>query len=378
MKSDSDHHYMAQALQLAARGVYTSHPNPRVGCVIVKHNEIIGAGWHRRAGEAHAEINALAQTGDKARDATVYVTLEPCCHQGRTPPCTDSLVAAGVRRVVVAMPDPNPLVAGKGIDQLRAAGIHVDTGVCQLQAEMLNQGYIMRTTARRPYVRCKLAMTLDGRTATAAGESKWITSVEARKDVQRYRARSAAVMTGSGTILADDPLLTVRVDELRDIPQEIDVRELGQPWRIIIDSNLKTPVSSRIFDCDGHILLACATGNSDTQVQLESKGAVVKSFPQKNGRVDLASMLGCLAGMEINEVLLEAGPGLSGAMLQAGLIDEMIIYIAPRFLGDAARGLFTLPGLQTMAQTIAVDIIDMRAIGHDWRITARVYDSGEK
>jgi len=377
MNTLNDHRYMGQALQLAARGVYTTHPNPRVGCVIVKDNEIIGEGWHRRAGEAHAEVNALVQAGDKARDATVYVTLEPCCHQGRTPPCTAMLINAGVRRVVTAMLDPNPVVAGKGIEQLRATGIEVEIGVCQVQAEALNPGHIMRMNAQRPYLRCKLAMTLDGRTATAAGESKWITTTESRRDVQRYRARSAAVMTGSGTMRTDDPLLNVRFDEINDLHHEIDVKTLEQPWRIIIDTHLKTPVSSRIFDGNGRILLACATANKVVEDRLVKREAVVKSFPQKNGKVDLTAVMRYLSDLEINEVLLEAGSVLSGAMLQAGLIDEFIIYVAPRLLGDTARGLFTLPGLQSMAQIIELDIIDIRAVGHDWRITARVRNSEE-
>jgi len=372
MNSIADHHYMAQALQLAARGIYTTHPNPRVGCVIVKDNEVIGEGWHRRAGGAHAEIDALVQAGDKARGSTVYVTLEPCCHHGRTPPCTNALIDAGVRRVIAAMVDPNPEVAGKGIEQLRSAGIDVATGICQTQAEALNPGHISRAQAYRPYVRCKLAMTLDGRTATSAGESKWITSAEARSEVKRYRARSSAIMTGSGTMLADNPLLNVRMHEINDIHQEIDIQTIEPPWRIIVDTDLGTPASSRIFDIPGPVLVACVNENNEAKTKLEAKGAVVKVFPEKEGKVDLKSVMRYLCDMKINEIMLEAGPILSGAMLQAGLIDELILYVAPRILGDRARGLFSLPGLDMLAQATDLDIMDIRAVGVDWRITARL------
>ena len=372
MNPVADHRYMARALQLAARGVYTTHPNPRVGCVIIKDDKVVGEGWHQRAGEGHAEINALVQAGEKARGATVYVTLEPCCHHGRTPPCTDTLIDAGVRRVVAAMIDPNPKVAGKGIGQLRSAGIDVETGVCQSQAEALNPGHVMRARASRPYIRCKLAMTLDGRTATASGESKWITSAAARSDVQRYRARSSAVMTGSGTVLADDPLLNVRWGEISDLDHEIDINKIAPPWRIILDTGLRTPVSSRMFQVPGPVMIACANENSDARGRLEAKGAIVKHFPEKDGKVDLMSVMNHLCDLKINEIMLEAGPVLSGAMLQAGLIDELIVYAAPRLMGDAARGLFTLPGLDTMAEAVDVDIMDVRAVGADWRITARI------
>ena len=363
---------MARALQLAARGMYTTHPNPRVGCVIVKDNEVIGEGWHRRAGEAHAEINALAQAGDKARDATVYVTLEPCCHHGRTPPCTDALIQAGVQRVVAAMMDPNPKVAGKGIAQLQSAGIEVATGMCQTQAEALNPGHIKRVQANRPYVRCKLAMTLDGRTATATGESKWITAPEARSDVQRYRARSSAIMTGSGTVLADNPSLNVRFNEVNGVHQDIDLQTIEQPWRVIVDTDLRTPVTSRMFDMPGRILIACVDEKPDAKKRLENKGAIVKGFPEKNGKVDLKQVMQYLSELKINEVMLEAGSTLGGAMLQAGLVDELIFYVAPCLLGDTARGLFTLPGLDRLNQAVNLDVMDVRAVGNDWRITARV------
>jgi len=377
MNAISDHQYMVRALQLAARGSYTTRPNPCVGCVIVRDNEVVGEGWHQRAGGPHAEVDALARAGDRARGATVYVTLEPCCHHGRTPPCTEALINAGVRRVVAAMPDPNPAVAGQGIERLRAAGITVETGMCESQAGGLNPGHIMHAIAGRPYVRCKIATTLDGHSATATGESKWITSAEARRDVQRFRARSSAIMTGSGTLLADDPRLDVRANDLIDTDQEVAVNTIEPPWRIIIDSGLKTPSTASVFSTPGRILIASAgNGPDDARRQLLQKGAMISDFPGSTGRVELTSVMKYVSGLQINEVLLEAGPTLNGAMLQAGLIDEFIFYVAPRLLGDTGRGLFHLPGLDSMKDIIDLDISDIRPVGRDWRIIARIHKLG--
>jgi diaminohydroxyphosphoribosylaminopyrimidine deaminase/5-amino-6-(5-phosphoribosylamino)uracil reductase len=354
-----DHQYMARAIQLAARGLYTTDPNPRVGCVIVKDKQVIGEGWHERAGEAHAEIHALQQAGEQAKGATVYVNLEPCCHHGRTPPCSDALIAAQVARVVVAMQDPNPQVAGNGMRQLQDAGIQVELGLLEPQAKDLNPGFIQRMRTHRPFVRNKLAMSLDGRTAMATGESKWITSDAARQDVQCLRARSSAIMTGVGTVLADDPSLTVRLPEVE-----------RQPLRVIIDTNLSTPLSARLLNEPGQTLIMTANSDQDLQDTLREGGAEVIQIGNDAQAIDLHAVLDKLAELKINEVLLETGATLSGAMLEAQLIDEMVIYVAPLLMGDTARGLYRLPHLQQMADRIELDIRDVRAVGKDLRIIA--------
>ena len=354
-----DHEHMARAIQLAARGLYTTDPNPRVGCVIVKNGQVIGEGWHVRAGEAHAEIHALQQAGEQAQGATAYVSLEPCCHHGKTPPCSDALIAAQVARVVVAMQDPNPRVAGNGMRQLQAAGIQVELGLLEAQAKVLNPGFIQRMQMRRPYVRNKLAMSLDGRTAMADGESKWITGDAARQDVQRLRARSSAIMTGVGTVLADDPALTVRLADTE-----------RQPLRVIIDSNLSTPLTARLLKEPGETLIMTVNSDPDLQASLRDAGAEVVQIGNAGQDVDLKLVLANLAERNINEVLLETGATLSGAMLEAQLINEMVFYMAPLLMGDAARGLYRLPQLQQMADRIELDIQDVRPVGKDLRITA--------
>ena len=354
-----DHEHMARAIQLAARGLYTTDPNPRVGCVIVKNGQVIGEGWHVRAGEAHAEIHALQQAGEQAQAATAYVSLEPCCHHGKTPPCSDALIAAQVARVVVAMQDPNPRVAGNGMRQLQAAGIQVELGLLEAQAKALNPGFIQRMQMRRPYVRNKLAMSLDGRTAMADGESKWITGDAARQDVQRLRARSSAIMTGVGTVLADDPALTVRLADTE-----------RQPLRVIIDSNLSTPLTARLLKEPGETLIMTVNPDPDLQASLRDAGAEVVQIGNAGQDVDLKLVLANLAERNINEVLLETGATLSGAMLEAQLINEMVFYMAPLLMGDAARGLYRLPQLQQMADRIELDIQDVRPVGKDLRITA--------
>ncbi len=360
---------MARAIELAARGLYTTDPNPRVGCVLVRDGRIVGEGWHARAGGAHAEVEALRQAGEAARGATAYVSLEPCRHQGRTGPCTVALVEAGVVRVVAAMEDPNPRNAGAGLEALRAAGLQVESGVLRAQAAALNPGFIARHRRGRPFVRCKLGMTLDGRTATAAGESRWITGAEARRDVQRLRARSSAVMTGIGTVLADDPALTVRAEDLGD--DEYPGGDIRQPLRVVLDSALRLPGSARLLRQPGATLIA--TGTQALPAWLaDVPGVAITSVPIHDGRVDPRAVLAALAAREVNEVLLEAGPILSGAMLTAQLVDELIVYLAPSLLGDAGRGLFTLPGLDRLEQALAVEITDVRAVGRDWRITARM------
>jgi diaminohydroxyphosphoribosylaminopyrimidine deaminase/5-amino-6-(5-phosphoribosylamino)uracil reductase len=362
----SDIKYMARAIQLAQRGLYTTDPNPRVGCVLVKDDQIIGQGWHERAGEAHAEINALKSAGDQARGSTAYVTLEPCCHHGKTPPCSDALIKAGISRVVVAMQDPNPSVAGQGIQQLKDAGIAVSTGILESDAEALNPGFIMRMRNGRPYVRCKLAMSLDGRTAMSSGESKWITSAQARQDVHRIRARSSAIVTGIGTVLADDPSLNVRLPDTEALEDYI------HPVRVILDPHLSMSADAKMFSLPGRTIIFSATRDEEQEQALQQAGAEIIYQQDENGFIDLPEMLRCLAGEQVNEVLLETGATLSGAMLKAGLIDELKVYMAPHLMGNNARGLFNLPGFERMDQRIELDISDIRAVGKDWCITAKV------
>jgi len=362
MFSGDDTVYMARALRLAERGLLTTAPNPRVGCVLVRNGTVVGEGWHERAGEPHAEINALQQAGPQAAGATAYVTLEPCCHQGRTPPCTDALIAAGVARVVAAMEDPNPEVAGKGLAALQRAGIDAAAGLLSEAATRLNDGFVMRMRQGRPWVRCKLAMSLDGRTAMASGESRWITGDAARRDVHRLRARSDAIMTGIGTVQADDPSLTVRLDTLDD--------GFKQPLRVILDSQLRTPPDAKLLDMPGETLIVSGADDAGNAARLTRDKVRVVSLPLQDGRLDLPAVLQYLGTLQINEVHLEAGATLCGALLQAGLIDELVIYLAPHLMGDAARGLFALPGLEQMAQRMKLSINDIRAVGDDWRISA--------
>ncbi len=367
----ADYTYMAQALRLATLGLYTTEPNPRVGCVLVRDGQVVGEGWHRRVGGPHAERIALAAAGEAARGATAYVTLEPCCHQGRTSPCTDALLAAGVTRVVAATVDPNPLVGGKGLALLEAAGVAVESGLMETQARALNPGFIKRMAKGLPYVRCKLAASLDGRTAMASGESQWITGEAARRDVQFLRARSSAILTGVGTVLADDPSMNVRLQptDLRGLEPTEAVR---QPLRVVVDSRLRTPPGARLLGLPGMTLIACTDQPAPAIAVLESAGALVEVLPEGRGRVDLESLLRHLAEQEVNEVLIEAGPTLAGAAVAAGLVDELVLYLAPHLMGDAARGLFHLPGLERMAERIPLTLTDVRAVGQDWRLTARL------
>ncbi|MCW8825888.1 MAG: bifunctional diaminohydroxyphosphoribosylaminopyrimidine deaminase/5-amino-6-(5-phosphoribosylamino)uracil reductase RibD [Gammaproteobacteria bacterium] len=357
-----DRAYMARALQLAERGLFTTHPNPRVGCVIVKEGQIVGEGWHQKAGAPHAEINALNLAGDKAQGATAYVTLEPCSHHGKTPPCADALIKAGISRVVVAMEDPNPQVAGSGIAKLQEANIEVTVGLLESEARELNPGFILRMSVGRPFVRCKMAMSLDGRTAMASGESQWITGGDARDDGQRLRARSSAIMTGVGTVLADDPQMTVRLEG----------ETVETPLRIVLDPHLSTPISAKILQGDAATLIVTAVDEPGIQQQFEEAGIEVISVPGRNETIDLAALMLILAEREINEIHLEAGATLSGAMLHEGLIDELNIYMASKLMGSNARALFNTPGLDILADAVELDIIDIRPVGVDWRIRARV------
>jgi diaminohydroxyphosphoribosylaminopyrimidine deaminase/5-amino-6-(5-phosphoribosylamino)uracil reductase len=357
-----DFAFMARALQLAKRGLYTADPNPRVGCVIVLNNEIVGEGWHERTGGHHAEIMALENAGDASMGATAYVTLEPCCHHGRTPPCTDALIAAGVQRVVVAATDPNPAVAGAGERQLTDAGVKVLTGLLEAESRALNIGFFRRMQTSRPFLRTKIAVSLDGRTALANGESKWITGESARGDVQRWRARSSAIMTGVGTAIADDPLLTVRAEELGSVEP---------PLRIVLDSRLRMPADAQMFGSAGPVRIFCAEAPIELRSALEATGAVVEVLDSEQGRVSLTAVLCRLAELEINEVLVEAGPTLNGALLEAGLIDELLVYMAGNILGTDGRGMFAIPELTDMAKRPELKLMDFRRVGDDCRLTYR-------
>jgi diaminohydroxyphosphoribosylaminopyrimidine deaminase/5-amino-6-(5-phosphoribosylamino)uracil reductase len=348
---------MARALQLAARASATTHPNPRVGCVIVQDERIVGSGWHQRAGEPHAEVHAFRVAGDRARGATMFVTLEPCSHHGRTPPCADAVIAAGVSEVWVAMLDPNPLVAGRGVERLRAAGIQVHVGLMEAQARELNRGYIARMVRERPWVTLKLAASLDGRTAMASGESQWITGAAARADVHRRRAEAGAVLTGIGTVLADDPSLTAREP----------VAAERQPDRIVVDTNARAPQNAKVwaegarrFWLTGAVPARVPTGVSALPIVVGQAG-----------RLDLAAALTALAQHEVNEVFVEAGPDLAGALLQAGLVDELLAYVAPSLLGHDARPLAALPGLERLSQKLEFEWRDVRRVGSDLRLLLR-------
>lgn len=362
-----DFQHMARALQLARFGLNTSHPNPRVGCVLVKEGERVGEGWHRSAGGPHAEIDALSMAGSRAAGAACFVSLEPCCHHGRTPPCTEALVKAGIRRVVAAAEDPNPRVQGQGFAILQDAGVQVECGVLEEESRHLNRGFFSRMERGRPFVTCKLAGSLDGRTATASGESKWITAEAARADVQRLRAQASAVMTGIVTVLSDDPWLTVRDPRI----------EMGgrQPLRVIIDSSLRTPLSARLLAQPGK---ACIVTLEQPQHRVQpfiDRGVAVLMVSARDGRVDLGEALRRLSDMEINEVLLEAGPTLAGAMFRAELVDELVLYTAPMLLGGEALPLLSLPGISRLSDGLRLQIKDLRQIGADLRITAHVSTS---
>ncbi|TVZ40688.1 diaminohydroxyphosphoribosylaminopyrimidine deaminase/5-amino-6-(5-phosphoribosylamino)uracil reductase [Alteromonadaceae bacterium 2753L.S.0a.02] len=356
MEFDSrDREYMSRALQLAARGMNTTTPNPRVGCVIVKNDRVIGEGYHRKAGEGHAEVNAVASVADASelQGASVYVTLEPCVHIGKTGPCCDTLISAGVSRVIYGMEDPNPQVAGAGLEKLEDAGIKVQGPLLEEEALALNVGFVKRMRTGLPFVRCKLAMSLDGRTAMASGESKWITGPSAREDVQHLRARSCAILTGVDSVLLDDPLLTVRLPDSE-----------RQPMRVIVDTELRVDPNAEIFKQPGTTLVA--TCNSDAAL---SSTLSCWPLPERNGRVDLRVLLQELAKRGCNEVLLETGATLAGAFVAAGLVDELIVYVAAKLMGSEARPLLDLP-IKTMGAALALSIKDVRAVGPDWRITA--------
>lgn len=354
-----DHGMMARALQLAERGLWTTSPNPRVGCVLVQAGTIVGEGWHEKAGEPHAEVNALRAAGDKARGATAYVTLEPCSHTGRTPPCAEALIAAGVARVVAAMTDPNPLVAGKGMALLQAAGIETASGLLENEARELNIGFVARMTRGRPWLRLKVAASLDGKTALNNGVSQWITDAEARLDGQRWRARACAILTGIGTVRDDDPQLNVR-----------DFATPRQPLRVVVDSRLEIPLTARILQ-GGPVLIAGAIENAEKAELLRSTGAEVIILPNAAGKVELKNLLEMLARRGINEVHAEAGFKLNGSLMREGLVDEILLYLAPCLIGHEASGLFNLPELTRLDGKQLLQIRDLRQLGEDIRLIAR-------
>lgn len=360
---DQDHHgFMTRALALARRGLYTATPNPRVGCVIVRDGVVVGEGWHERAGEPHAEVYALRAAGEHARGATVYVTLEPCSHEGRTPPCCEALIAAGVSRVIAAMQDPNPLVAGKGFAILRASNIAVESGLMAHEATELNIGFVSRMARGRPWVRLKIAASLDGKTALLNGQSQWITSAEARRDGHAWRAQACAILTGIGTVIDDNPRLTVR-----------DVETPRQPLRVVVDSRLQISPDAWVVGKGTLIAVAEDPGGAMQAMQaLNEKGAEIIVLPNAAGKVELSDLLLELGRRGVNELHVEAGFKLHGSLLHEGLVDELLVYLAPSVLGDAARGMFNLPALSSLPAQCALKFVDVRQIGPDIRILARV------
>ena len=381
MFTDFDRSAMSRALELAERGLETTHPNPRVGCVIAQGEELVGEGWHERAGEPHAEVHALRAAAARAAGATAYVTLEPCSHHGRTPPCVDALLAARVARVIFALEDPNPRVSGKGAEALRRAGVAVESGLMAAEAAEVNPGFLKRMRCGRPWVRVKLAMSLDGRTALSNGASQWITGPAAREDVQHWRARSSAILTGIGTVLADDPRLDVR---LPDLP---DGRPRPQPLRVILDARLQTPPSSRILTTGGAVLIMTAENHGDggaevalRGAQLVERGAAIEEvsvaesdtvMPATTIRLSLPDVIDRLGRREINELWVEAGPRLAGALLDQALVDELIVYIAPKLLGPQARPLVEMGQLRNLQGAPRLMVVDTRQVGDDVRLRLR-------
>lgn len=351
--SAADQEYMTRALQLAAQGFNTTTPNPRVGCVLVKDGAIVGEGWHERAGEPHAEAHALRNAGEAARGATAYVTLEPCAHHGRTPPCADALIDAGVVRVVAAMRDPNPLVSGEGLSRLELAGIAVEIGLRADDAEKLNIGFVSRMVRGRPWVRVKVAASLDGKTALLNGRSQWITGLEARRHAHAWRARSCAIMTGSGTVLDDDPSLTVR-----------EVPCTRQPRRVVIDGSLQTPPNAKVLAGEGALIFASNIGHLPN--------AEVVAMPAGAGRVDLVAVMSELGRRGINELMVEGGSRLNGALLRARLVDELLIYQAPILIGAQARDMFELPEALDLAEARRLEVVERRVLGPDIFLRARL------
>jgi len=357
----NDQRFMSRAIELAKKGRYSAKPNPCVGCVIVQNNEIIGEGWHAKAGEPHAEVHALKQAGDAAKNATAYVTLEPCSHHGKTPPCADALIKAKVSRVVVAMQDPNPLVSGKGIAKLRAANIDVSFGLLEAEALEINAAFAHKMTTGKPRIISKVAMSLDGKTAMASGESKWITGSAAREDVHRLRAQSDMVLTGIGTVLADNPALTAR--------DGLEGAQVRQPWRVILDSQLQTPRDSLVLNSDARTTVLTCSDDQYAISAIKNKGCDVQVLAANtNGQLDLNAVSEWLNAQSVNSVMIEAGAELNGAFLQAGLVDELVIYMAPSVLGSQARGAFVMPLISKLADKIELIHKQTSTLGEDIKL----------
>jgi len=366
--------FMAEALKLAAKGLYTAHPNPRVGCILVKDSKIIGQGFHLKAGSPHAEIEALSQAGESAKGATCFVTLEPCSHYGRTGPCAKALIKAGIKACYIATEDPNHLVSGQGIKALEAAGITVEVGLLQSEAEQLNRGFFSRMQRNQPVVTLKVASSLDGRTAMQSGESKWITSKEARQDVHRLRAQSGAILMGVDTVIKDEPLMTVRDSSV--LQNMISQENFEQPLRVILDTHLRMPVKANVFQQPGKTLVITSNlvekhkqeewlshfkGDSNTELL---------SVSLQNGRVSIPEVLNLLAEYSINDILVEAGQTLAGSFIQQGLVDNLVLYFAPKFLGSNTKGMAYLPGLEHLQDHIALKIDSVSQVGPDIKVLA--------
>ena len=363
-KTVNDYAYMAQALRLAEKGIYTTRNNPRVGCVIVRENEVVGKGFHQYPGQAHAEINALENAVGRTENATVYINLEPCAHTGKTPPCIEALIAAKISRVVVAMQDPNPQVNGKGLAYLETNGIETDCNILKSEAEELNKGFIHRVSIGRPYVTIKSAISLDGKTALQSGESKWISSDESRLDVQKLRARSCAIMTSIDTILSDDPRLTVRLSN-----EELGLEQnLQQPTRVILDTHLRIPINAQVLNLPEEVIIYTASIKSDKLKKLKDQNIEVVKVEQSDNNLDLISVMHDLAKREINELLVESGSTLVGSLIDKKLADEMIIYIAPHLLGESSKGLAKLDSISTMQDRINFQICQTRKVGQDIKL----------
>lgn len=353
-----DEKFMSRAIKLAQKGQFTCDPNPAVGCVIVKNGAIVGEGWHEFSGQAHAEINALKAAAKDAQGATMYVTLEPCCHHGKTPPCTRAILKSGILRVVIGTEDPNPMVNRSGISELQRGGIDVVCGVCKSDARLLNRGFFKRITTGMPWVTLKTAISLDGKTAMESGESQWITSEAARRDAHKLRASASAVLTGVGTILRDDPSMTVRLDGVQ-----------RQPNRIIVDTNLSTPPDARIFDGQGTVYLLTANVETDAMESFPDKGVEIIDCVTSGGRIDLPRVMKELGSREMNSILVEAGHRLNGSMVDNDLVDELVVYVSPDLLGSDARGMFTIPGIEHLTARVKMEFKSAVMVGRDLKLT---------